>query len=169
MITSLTKIYRLPVFLLLAIFLGLGACQKTTVTQYELEEIKLYSSASEKKNLKSDEQFISILYTDVFGKSISNDQLRNMNKAYASIGDKSLIIDIFIKSLLTDPAADLPSDTEMRADEQKFIEETYKRFLVRKPTGQEIWFLTNQIRKNPSLTALDIYYALLTSDEYRYY
>ena len=92
-----------------------------------------------------------------------------MNQAYTSIGDKSLIIDILIKSLLSDSAAEVPTDTEMRQDVEKFIEETYKRFLVRKPTKQEQWFVSNQIAKNPSLKPVDIYYSLLTSDEYRYY
>lgn len=144
-------------------------CQKQVVTQYEIEDVELYSSASEKKNLKSDEQFISILYTDIFGKSITNGEMQTMNEAYTSIGDKSLIIDILIKSLLTDSSADIPGDSEMRANPSEFVKTTYKRFLVRKPTKQEEWFLVNQINQNKDLKTVDIYYALLTGDEYRYY
>ncbi|MDZ7847128.1 MAG: hypothetical protein U5L96_10355 [Owenweeksia sp.] len=40
------------------------SCKKEVVHQYEIEEVTLYTSASEKKNLKTDEQFIAILYTD---------------------------------------------------------------------------------------------------------
>lgn len=165
---SLTDILKVRLWCGLALLMATG-CHKEVVKQYQIEDVKLYSSASEKKNLKSDEQFISILYTDLYGKSISNQELVNMNQAYTSIGDKSLIIDILIKSLLSDSAAEVPTDTEMRQDVAKFIEETYKRFLVRKPTKQEQWFLSNQIAKNPSLKPVDIYYSLLTSDEYRYY
>ncbi len=168
MITSLTKKLQAPGLLVMAIVLSLS-CQKEVVTQYQIRDVALYSSASEKKNLKSDEQFISIMYTDIFEKSITNEQLLSMNRAYTSIGDKSLIIDILIKGLLADQSAKIPSMAAMRAEPEKFVEETYKRFLIRLPSKQEEWFLVNQIANNSKLEPIDIYYAILTSDEYRYY
>lgn len=168
MITSLIKTCRALAFLALTVALH-TSCKKDIITQYQIRDVALYSSASEKKNLKSDEQFISIMYTDIFEKSISNEQLLSMNKAYTSIGDKSLIIDILIKSLLADQSANIPTIAEMRADPETFVQDTYKRFLVRLPSKQEEWFLTNQIANNNKLEPLDIYYAVLTSDEYRYY
>ena len=71
--------------------------------------------------------------------------------------------------MLSNNQASIATETSMRADPDEFITETYKRFLVRKPTEQEKWFLRNKIENNASLKPLDIYYALLTSDEYRYY
>lgn len=150
------------------LFLG-SACKREVVDQYQVKDINLYSSASEKKNLKTDEQFISILYTDLFGKSIDNEELKKLNNAYTSLGDKSLVIDIMIRSMLSNSKASIATETTMRADPDAFITDTYKRFLVRKPTEQEKWFLRNKIENNTNLKPLDIYYALLTSDEYRYY
>ena len=168
MSTSLIKYLRPLAFLVITVALS-SSCKKDVITQYQIRDVALYSSASEKKNLKSDEQFISIMYTDIFEKSISNEQLLSMNKAYTSIGDKSLIIDILIKSLLADQSANIPTIAEMRAEPETFVQDTYKRFLVRLPSKQEEWFLINQIANNNKLEPVDIYYAVLTSDEYRYY
>lgn len=129
---SLTKISGL--LLLMALLAG---CQKEVVKQYQINEVNLYTSASEKKNLKTDEQFISILYTDVFGQAISNSDMQTLNRAYTSMGDKSLVIDILIKSMLSNTAAIITTDTEMRAGAETFVADTYKRFLVRKPSAQE--------------------------------
>jgi len=145
------------------------ACKREVVQQYEVNEVNLYTSASEKKNLKTDEQFISILYSDLFETGISNSKLQELNQAYTSMGDKSLVIDILIKSLMADPGAKIPVENDMRANPADFVENVYKKLLVRKPTPQEEWFLTNQIEKEQDLTPMDIYYSILTSDEYRYY
>ncbi len=147
----------------------LAACQREVVKQYEVEEITLYSSASEKQNLKSHDQFISILYTDVYGQSISNGEMQALKTAYTSLGDKSLVIEIMIKSLLADSRAKIPSRAEMLADPEAFVEDSYKRFLVRKPSPQESWYLLSEINNNETLSPLDIYFAMLTSEEYRYY
>lgn len=145
------------------------SCKKEVVTQYEINEVTLYASASEKKNLKSDEQFLSIMYTDITRQSISNDELSSMVRAYTSMGDKTLVIDVLTKSLLTLPQAEIADKDDMRKDVEGFIEETFKRFYIRKPTAQESWFLANQIEGDKDIGPIDIYYALLVSDEYRYY
>lgn len=147
----------------------LVSCQREVVEQYQINDVNLYSSASEKKNLKTDEQFISILYTDLFGKSIDNEELKRLNTAYTSMGDKSLVIDIMIRGMLTSSDVVIADENSMRARPDEFINDTYKRFLVRKPNEQEKWFLRDKIENNQDLKPLDIYYAILTSDEYRYY
>ena len=164
---SSIKSVRLVPFIIFC--LTLFGCKQEVVEQYEINDVNLYSSASEKKNLKTDEQFISILYTDLFGRSIDNNELKKLNTAYSSMGDKFLVIDIMIRSMLSNSAAIVHTKNEMRARPDDFIEETYKRFLVRQPTEQEKWFLKDRIENNASLEPIDIYYALLTSDEYRYY
>ena len=62
--TSLIK--NISIFFLAGVLLFGSACMREVVDQYQVNDINLYSSASEKKNLKTDEQFISILYTDLF-------------------------------------------------------------------------------------------------------
>ena len=164
--SSIRKSLGIGLVILATFFQG---CQREVVEQYQVNEISLYSSASEKKNLKTDDQFISILYTDLFGKSIDNEELKRLNTAYSSLGDKALVIDIMIRSMLVNSEAIIADKNAMRARPEEFIEETYKRFLVRQPNEQEKWFLKNKIENNGGLKPVDIYYAILTSDEYRYY
>lgn len=164
MSTSSIKIWGLAALLAIGI-----SCKKEVTKQYVVEDIQLYTSASEKKNLKSDEQFISILFSDLFGTAITNSKLQELNQAYTAMGDKTLIIDILIKSMLADPGAQIPSAQNMRDNPGDFVQTAYKTLLVRKPTKQEEWFLINQIEKNKALEPMDIYYAMLTSEEYRYY
>lgn len=160
--------YHGIIHILLLSFVLLG-CKQEVIDQYQINDVNLYSSASEKKNLKTDEQFISILYTDLFGKSIDNTELKKLNTSYSSFGDKVLVIDLMIRSMLSNAKAIVATNTTMRARPDEFIVDTYKRFLVRKPTEQEKWFLKNKIETNEDLKPADVYYALLTSDEYRYY
>lgn len=164
MSTSLTRLFSLAVLLSISL-----SCKKEVINVYQVDRVDLYGSASEKKNLKNDEQFISILYRDLFNESIGSDEMEVLFGTYASVGDKSLIIDEIIKSMLSHPDVDLRSDQEMRADPDGFIEEVFEQFLIRKPSAQELWFLETQIEQNPELKALDIYYSILTCQEYRYY
>lgn len=157
--------HSVPLVLILTLF----ACTKEEVNVYEVKEVTLYQSASEKTNLKSDDQFLAILFTDLYGKTISAQEMAVLVGAYSSFGDKPLVINMMTKSMLADPNSVKPTDTEMRANLDDFIEETFTRFLVRKPTEQEVWFFRNRIEQNPALTPSDVYYALITANEYRYY
>ncbi len=162
--TFLTKIS--VVLLLVFSFSG---CKKEEVKVYEVETITLYNSASEKKNLKTDAQFLSIVYTDLFGVSITAQEMSILARSYNSFGDKNLIIDMLIKTMLVSPDAQVPTETEMRQDIEGFVSVAFKRFYVRNATAQELWFFNNLIKNEPALVPTDVYYALLTADEYRYY
>jgi hypothetical protein len=151
------------------LLLVLMSCKKEITNQYEIDDVTLYSNASEKKNLKNNEQFISVLYTDLFGKSISISELNALNSLYTSIGDKAVAIDLIIKSTLANENAIVPEKSEMKEDTDLFVNEAFKRFYIRKPSPQEKWFVVNKIDQDTSLQPVDIYYAILTSEEYRYY
>ena len=150
----------LPVFL---------ACTKHKVNEYEINEVVVTTNHNNKKNLKSDLQFISIMYSDLVGNTIPSKKLKNLTTAYNSFGDKNIIIDRITRNFLLDPSADIPDDLEMRSDVKQFIKDTYKKFYVRNPNEAEIWYLEKSINENLDLTATDIYYAFLTSEEYKYY
>lgn len=162
--TSLIKISAVLLFML-----SLAGCQKEEVKVFEVEQITLYNSASEKKNLKSDAQFLSILYTDLFGISITAQEMSILARSYNSFGDKSLVIDMLIRTMLVSGTAEVPSNTAMRADIEGFVAQAFKRFYVRNATAQEVWFFNNLIKNEPDLLPTDVYYALLTANEYRYY
>jgi hypothetical protein len=162
--TSLTKIAQ--AFGLVLILLS---CTKEEVNQYKVDTVTLYNSASEKKNLKTDAQFLSILYTDLFGISITAQEMTILVNSYNSLGDKSLVIDMLTKSMLVSPEANIPTETEMRSNAESFINDAFKRFYVREASPQEVWFFTNLIGNDADLMPVDIYYSMFTANEYRYY
>ena len=63
----------------------------------------------------------------------------------------------------------IPSDAEMRADVEKFVQETYLRFFLRVPTAYEVFELKKEIENDPELTPELIYQAFALSNEYKFY
>ena len=114
-------------------------------------------------------EVISIAYTDLFGSTLSPDELSNLATAYQAFGDKRLVIDMIILNFLNEPNVQVPTDTEMRADIESFVREAYNRFFVRQPTAFEEWFVSDIIRDDATVTPELVYYAFMTSNEYRYY
>lgn len=157
------------IFIALCFGLLVSSCTKHEVNKYEINNVPLQGENTQKNNLKSDLQLISIMYTDLFGQSIPNNQLKYLNQAYTSFGDKDVVIERITQNFILDPLALIPSDSTMRSDPEKFISDAYKRFYVRTPTESEVWFLKNEIEGNTTLRSLDVFYAILTSDEYKYY
>ncbi len=62
-----------------------------------------------------------------------------------------------------------PSDSAMKADPEKFIIETYKRFYLRIPSELEKSFFRNYFASNPNVTPELVYTAFAASDEYLFY
>ena len=57
----------------------------------------------------------------------------------------------------------------MRANVDQFITDIYNKLYVRDPNEYERWFLKDLIESDSELTPEMIYYAFLTSDEYRFF
>lgn len=158
----------LRISFLFFVLLQIG-CNKETRYIYEVEQQELYQSASEKKTLKTTTQFIAIAYNDLFGVNITNSELNKFDIALQAMGDKGIIQDMVIKSLINRAGVQTITDAAMRADVSTFIELTYLRFFNRKPTEFEVWKMKDLIEKNMEITSRMVYYSLMTSDEYRYY
>ncbi len=157
------------IFLLCSLTL-LFACKDPDPTfLYEVNEVEINPSSLKKNNLKSDLEFISLAYSDLYGTTIPEQALLQMVQAYNSLGDKQLIADYIIKNLINAPGAQVPSSQAMRRDVDRFINDTYKKFYVREPDEYERWFFQQLIDQDASITPELIYYSFLTSDEYRYY
>ena len=109
------------------------------------------------------------MYADLFGNSIPNKTLTDLNKAYISFGDKNIIIERITQNFLLHPDAQVPQDSVMRSDPEKFINEAYKKFLIRNPADAELWYIKSTIEQSNNLTARDLYFAILTSEEYKHY
>ena len=138
---------------------------------FEINEVKLYPSASSKLKEKTESQWIAVVYTNLFQQALSAGDIYKAGQCITSIGDKELarevIISNFMNSTSTLPA--IPTDTDMRADIDKFINDTYERFLIRRPTEGEKQYFRNEINNNPTRSAEIIYFSFALSNEYLFY
>jgi lipocalin len=57
----------------------------------------------------------------------------------------------------------------MRSNTTLFVRDTYRKFLVSEPNDSELWYLKKLLAENPDITTDDVYYAFMTSEEYKYY
>ena len=90
-----------------------------------------------------------------------------MAVSYDSFGDSKAIEDLIIRNFLNRPDALIPNGIEMRADVNKFVIDTYRKFFTRDPNEFEQWFLRTEIEKNQDITPEVVYYGIMTSNEYR--
>lgn len=168
MIHSLySSVFLRIVVLLIPLFLF--SCDQDDLYLYEVNPVEVTQPGVEKANQKSDLEFLSLAYADLFGTTISASQLNVMVQSYESMGDKALIADIIIRNLLNAPDAQIPTDAAMRSDLEGFINDTYKKFFIRLPGEYENWYLKQLITEDSDFSPEMVYYAFLTSDEYRYY
>lgn len=149
--------------------LGIASCKKEAKTVYQVQEQELYQSSTQKTNTKTTTQFITIAYNDLFNAAIRTDDLNKMNVALQAFGDKNIVQDMIVKSLLNKQGALIPGDNVMRSDVPTFVQQTYLRFYNRKPNEFEAWKLQNLIETNTDITPQMVYYSIMTSDEYKYY
>jgi hypothetical protein len=143
--------------------------EKQQVNRYVLGDVAAPGYFPGKNNIKSDLQFISIAFTDLYGVQIPNAKLSALTEGYNSLGDKQIIIDRILRNLLKDPSIQKPDMQSMRGDIPLFVRDCYRRFLVREPNESELWYLKKLIEENETLTPEDIFYAFMTSEEYKYY
>ena len=158
--------YSLALTLLLFSF---TACKKEKDYIYGLEDVQVRKDAGSKTVAKTMVEFISIAYADVFGSTISQNQLGQLSLLYLSFGDKRLLEDLLIKNMLNTQAASLPTNTEMRADINAFVRSTYLKLFNREPNELEAFTLAKEITDDASLNVEIVYYSMMTSDEYRFY
>jgi hypothetical protein len=154
---------------LAAILLLTEGCKKETDFVYEVNDVKVSKDKIGKGIPKSTVEFISIAYSDLIGTTISQNDLSKVTLLYLAFGDKRLIEDLLIKNIVNSTVVNIPTDANMRADINAFVNSTYLKLFNREPTEVELFTLNKQISENPSITSKLVYYAMMTSDEYRYY
>ena len=164
--------------LLLSLLLILPACKKeTSVIKeplidnyiYNLNGEQLYQSSAEKNKQKSPEQYLSILHTNLFKRTIAQDDLSQLAEVRQAIGDKQMVDELIINSYVNKPDVSIPTNQEMRANIDKFVEETFLRFFLRLPTPYESYELKNAIEEDTGLTPELIYQGFAISNEYKFY
>ncbi|MEY3398312.1 MAG: hypothetical protein RL220_906 [Bacteroidota bacterium] len=149
---------------------ALASCRKEEPEViYDINNVQLYGSAAEKDKLKTNEQYVSILFTNLFQTAISSEAAFELNQCLLSIGDQELAREVLISNFFNQQGVQLPAVEEMNADPDSFIIDTYKRFFVRIPSEAEITWVRNFIQSNPYLTPELVYFAFAISNEYLYY
>ena len=155
--------------LLMLLVLSMSASKKEKEARFELNEVELTPSNAEKDKVKTNEQYVAILYANLFQSALSANDLFDLNNAIESIGDKELAREVIISNFMNDPNVQLPTIDEMNADLDAFIEDTYIRFLVRFPSEAEKTWMKNFIQSNPYMTPELIYFSFALSGEYMFY
>lgn len=145
------------------------SCTKEKSYLYEVEPVTIEQDGANKNNLKSDFEFISIAYSDLFGTTISRDDLVDLSLAYSSFGDRKLVEDMIIRNFLNTTSVNIPTSTQMRNDVPQFINDTYSKLFNRAPNEFESWYVVNLIENDMAITSEIVYYSFMTSNEYRYY
>ena len=160
---------KTSVIVLMALLLSLSSCRKEPDAVFHINEVELYSSGGDKTKRKTNEQYVAILYTNLFQTALSANDLFDIGECIQSIGDKELAREVIISNFMNKPGVILPSEEDMNADLDQFITDTYVKFYVRYPTSAEKEFLRNFISSNPYLTPELVYFSFALSDEYMYY
>lgn len=136
---------------------------------YELKDIEVKQNIYAKKFTKSDIEFLSVVYSDLFNRTMPSEDSKAVLELYNASGDTKTIVDMIIRNYLNRPDVIVPTSSEMRKDIKLFIRNCYKKFYIREPTQYEMNFFLNKISKNPNITPNEIFYSFLTSNEYRFF
>lgn len=159
-------IFRVVVFFIS--FLLISSCNEE-VTIYEINQINSSSYNANKNKLKSTMQYISILYANLFQTALSSNELVEITNCIESIGDKEVAHELILSNFMNSQQVLIPSDSLMRSDLNRFIEETYKRFFVRDITEAERKFFIDFFNSNPNVSSEMVYMAFALSNEYQFY
>lgn len=155
-------------FMALLLLAG-AACKKERQVSFGVVNQPVYEDKAKKTKRKSDAEYISILYTNLYQSPISPSQLYKTQNIIYSIGDRSVAIETVLSNYFNTTGLKIPSDADMRKNVDSFVVNTYKRFYLRYPTEGEKTFFRNYINLNPTLSVEMVYTAFAASDEYYYY
>ena len=145
------------------------SCEKEVDYLYEVNPVTVQSPGSIKSNAKSTVEFLTIAWADLFGTQIPQQELSKLNTVYVAFGDKKMIEDRILLNFLSKSGVQIPAQTNVSGDTTLYINNTYKKLFNRDANAFEKYYLKEQIRLNASMTSKVIWYALMTSNEYRYY
>jgi hypothetical protein len=166
-ISTKRSMKKLVFFAIVALMFN--SCKKETDFIYEVNDVLVAKDKIGKGIPKTTVEFISVAYSDLVGNTISQNDLSRVTLLYLAFGDKRLIEDLLIKNIVNSPVVNIPTEEVMRNDISAFINSTYLKLFNREPNEVELYTLRKQISENTNITPKLVYYAMMTSDEYRYY
>ena len=138
---------------------------------YGIDDVPLYTSNIDKNKQKSNAQYLSIVYSDLYQTTIPGSDLAKLAKLLLASGDKIMMGELIVNSFINDAfvQSNIPTQSEMTGDIDNFIENTYIRFYLREPSELEKHLLKEIIQNDPDITPEMVYTAFTTSNEYWYY
>ncbi len=136
---------------------------------YDVDDVTIYSSNAEKTKQKSPELLLSIMYSDIFNQTIPSNKLLEIAELSLSNGDKTMFTEMIFSQFLADPSASVPTNTQMRADLDLFVNDNYIRFFQRKPSEYELIYLKNLITNDNMITVDNVFTSFALSNEYYFY
>ncbi|UPT65387.1 MAG: hypothetical protein M0D57_12555 [Sphingobacteriales bacterium JAD_PAG50586_3] len=145
------------------------SCKKTDENTYDVNNVNLLPPGAGKTKQKSNEQYVSILYANLFQQALSANRLFDITQCIESIGDKDIAREVIISNFMNKPDVLIPADSVMQNNPEQFVIDTYNRFLVRNPTVAEKTWFVNYINANPNVTPELVYFSFALSNEYMFY
>jgi len=147
----------------------LAACTEKENLSYGLQDQVVYEDKTQKTKRKSESEYISILYTNLYQQPISPNQLYKTQQVVQSIGDRTLAWEILLSNYFNKPGIQMSDEAFMRAETDSFINMAYRRFYLRRPGEAERAWFRNFIRNRSDATVEMVYTAFAASDEYAFY
>ena len=157
------------IFFLIVIGFANSCKKKEGEDVYVIDPIKVKKNDGNKYKLLEDIEYISILYSDVFAKTITNNEVNVISNVTLSTGDKRAAYELLLQNFLNKSGTSIPSNAVMRSDITGFVEHTYLKFYGRIPNEFEAFYFKDIIEKNSDISPELIYFGFGTSDEYRFY
>ena len=155
--------------LIALIALAAIGCRPEPEASFELQGLEVTPGFAVKDRLKTNEQWVAIVHTNLFQSAMSANDLYNAARVFESIGDQSLAREVLLSNFFNQPNLNLMSRDEMLENLNAFLDETYLRFYTRFPTQAERTYVREFILNNPGMTPELVYMSFALSDEYRYY
>lgn len=143
-----------------------SSCQRDIIV-YGITDQEVKIDAIDKENFRQELTIIKSAYADLFGESMTGNNLEQVVSCLSSTNDRSLVVDMTIRHLLNAENLHIPTNSAMRADIPSFVNDTYNRFFHRDANPFEAWKLADMITNLAALRPDEIYYAFMTSDEYK--
>lgn len=167
---SKTHLSKISFVCFLCFGISFTSCKKQETTyEYTVNNENILPANVSKTRLKTTDQYVSILYANLFQKALSSNNLFTISQCFDSVGDQILARQVLIANLMKKTGVIIPTVTEMNGNIDKFITDTYVRFYVRNPTESEKTYLRQFILADPNITPELVYISFALSDEYMYY
>ena len=156
-------------WVILVIAVAAVSCRPEPEVSFELQGLEVTPGFAVKDRLKTNEQWVAIVHTNLFQSAMSANDLYNAARVFESIGDQSLAREVLLSNFFNQADLNLLTREEMVANLDAFLDETYLRFYTRFPTQAERTYVREFILNNPGMTPELVYMSFALSDEYRYY